>query len=317
MEREAATARLRVIGARAVEHLLAALEGVSPSQRRLILPVLEDLPDSRVLPAVLPLARDPETSMAALTVVRQHLVGATESRRLSTVDALGVIATDKDLPLSARSLAAELLAGPLAKTPALPATKGRAGQQSPSVGDEGGTTARGAAEPRAAEPRAAARLVLDEALAGRLPPSPDELRAALAREGEACSVAELQDLLGEIGQVERKTRDQIALEWAGVRAAVHVLLAARESRLGVADLRETIERWHDRLPMGFVVAIGEVGDADCLEAVAAAYERAESEWVREQMVSAFRQVMRRHALTRRHAAVKRAERRSKALAERL
>lgn len=298
MEREAAAARLRVIGARAVDHLLAALDSLSPSQRRLVLPVLEDLPDIRILPAVLPLASDPETSAAALAVVRQHLRGASDTRRTSTLVALRLVATDKDVPLSARAAAAEMLTGQLA-----PETT-RAGE-------------RARAAPSAASRAAAEEALLNAAIGGDLPPSPDALRVALAHHGEARPVSELQDLVNAIASAERTAGEHEALEWAGTRAAVHLLLAARESRLGMADLRDTVERWHDRLPMGFVVALGEIGDADSLESLAMAYERARSEWVREQIVGAFRQVLRRHSLTRRHAAVKRAERRSAALAARL
>jgi hypothetical protein len=306
VEREAAAARLRVIGARAVDHLLAALDTLSPTQRRMVLPVLEDLPGTRILPAVLPLTRDPETSAAALAVVRQHLRDASEARRASTLIALRLVATDKDVPLAARAAAAEMLGGPTAPE----ATRARPG---------GRETGRAAAR---SAPNAAARALEEQALltaavAGELPASPDVLRAALAHHGEARPVSELQDLVNAIASAERGASEHEALEWAGVRAAAHLLLAARESRLGMADLRDTVERWHDRLPMGFVVALGEIGDAESLESLAAAYERAESEWVREQIVGAFRQVLRRHRLTRRHAAVKRAERRSAALAARL
>lgn len=306
VEREAAAARLRVIGARAVDHLLAALEALSPAQRRQVLPVLEDLPDTRILPAVLPLTSDPETSAAALAVVRQHVRDASEARRASTLVALRLVATDTELPLAARAAAAEMLT----ETRAPDTTRAR---------PAGRDTERAAARPA---PGAASRAILERALlgaavAGELPASPDVLRAALAHHGEARPVSELQDLVNTIASAERTASAHEALEWAGVRAAVHLLLAARESRLGMADLRDTVERWHDRLPMGFVVALGEIGDADSLEALATAYERADSEWVREQIVGAFRQVLRRHRLTRRHAAVKRAERRSASLAARL
>lgn len=287
-----------MIGARAVDHLLAALDTLSPAQRRHVLPVLEDLPDTRILLAVLPLTSDPETSAAALAVVRQHLHDASDARRASTLDALRLVATDKDVPLAARAAAAEMLTGTTA--PEAPRVRATA-RSAPS------------AVSRAAEEQA----LLGAAVGGDLPTSPDALRAALAHHGEARPVSELQDLVKAIASAERTAGEHEALEWAGVRAAAHLLLAARESRLGMADLRETVERWHDRLPMGFVVALGEIGDADGLESLAAAYERADSEWVRQQIVGAFRQVQRRLRLTRRHAAVKRAERRSPALAARL
>ena len=106
----------------------------------------------------------------------------------------------------------------------------------------------------------------------------------------------------------------LALEWSGVRAIAHRLLAERGSRLALYDLRETLERWDDSWPVGFVAAVAAVGDATCVESVAAAYERSTSGWVQEQLLSAFRDILKREQLTRRHAAVKRAARRSPRLA---
>lgn len=301
VEREAATARLRVLGARAVDHLLAALTTLSPSQQVGIVTVLEDIADTRIVPAVLPLVADAETSLAAIAVVRAHWRDIAAPRRAAVRAALEAAAIDTTLPLDARGLAVAVLSemsssGGRRETP--PTAPSEPSHQPAPAGDELAS-------------------VLANAVAGWLPASPDLLRSALARHGTTCSAAELQDVVAAVAAEERRAAAQLALEWSGVRAAAHQLLATQHSRLGVADLRETVERWHDRLPVGFIVALAEIGDAESLESLAIAHERAESEWVREQIVSACRQVVRRHHLTRRHAAFKRAVNRAAHLASRL
>ena len=61
--------------------------------------------------------------------------------------------------------------------------------------------------------------------------------------------------------------------------------------------------------MAFLAAIEEIGDASCVETLAAAYEassRSGDTWWREHIAIAFRAIVQREGLTRRHAAVKRA-----------
>jgi hypothetical protein len=89
---------------------------------------------------------------------------------------------------------------------------------------------------------------------------------------------------------------------------VHQALAARNSRLALYDLRDSLLE-PDRLPVAFLAALEEIGDETCLETLAAAYEassRSGDAWWREHVAAAFRAIMQREGLTRRHAAVKRA-----------
>jgi hypothetical protein len=77
----------------------------------------------------------------------------------------------------------------------------------------------------------------------------------------------------------------------------------------VYDLRETIQEARGPLPVSFLAALHVVGDASCLEPLAAAYVRAPGEdarW-RHQLGEAFRAISRRDKVTRRHATVKRIE----------
>jgi hypothetical protein len=93
-----------------------------------------------------------------------------------------------------------------------------------------------------------------------------------------------------------------------VRGAAHQALAARNSRLALYDLRDSFLT-SERLPVAFLAAIEEIGDAGCLEALAAAYEESSPSgdtWWREHLAAAFRAIVHREGLTRRHAAIKRA-----------
>jgi len=96
-------------------------------------------------------------------------------------------------------------------------------------------------------------------------------------------------------------------EWRAVRGAAHQALAARNSRLALYDLRDSLLA-AERLPVAFLAAIEDVGDATCLETLAAAYDessRSGDTWWREHLATAFRAIVQREGLTRRHAALKR------------
>ena len=96
-------------------------------------------------------------------------------------------------------------------------------------------------------------------------------------------------------------------EWRAVRGALHQALAARNSRLALYDLRDSLLT-SERLPGAFVAAMEEIGDATCLDPLAAAYDessRSGDTWWREHLAAAFRAIVQREGLTRRHAPLKR------------
>jgi hypothetical protein len=95
------------------------------------------------------------------------------------------------------------------------------------------------------------------------------------------------------------------------RAAAHVTLAQRGSRLALYDLRESLEAARGGLPVEFLMAITLIGDATCLEAIAAAHSKAKPKdaWWRRHLVEAFQAVVKREQITRRHAAMKKIEKR--------
>jgi hypothetical protein len=100
------------------------------------------------------------------------------------------------------------------------------------------------------------------------------------------------------------------------RAAAHLALAERGSRLALYDLRESLNGTA-RLPVEFVAALSLVGDAGCLEAIAGAYARASEagrardDWWRQHLAGAFVTIARREKVTKRHAAMKKIEKRWK------
>ena len=78
-----------------------------------------------------------------------------------------------------------------------------------------------------------------------------------------------------------------------MRGAIHQALAARNSRLALYDLRESLLA-AERLPVAFLAALDEIGDATCLETLAAAYDessRSGDTWWREHLAQAFRAIV--------------------------
>jgi hypothetical protein len=148
-----------------------------------------------------------------------------------------------------------------------------------------------------------------EAIEGRLPPSPDQLKAAVQTFAVTAPLTDLQRLVDRIRTREGREKDaSVRREWRVVRGAVHQALAARGSRLALYDVRDSLLD-PDQLPVGFLAAVEEIGDATCIEPLAAAYEassRSGDIWWRDHVANAFRAIVRREGLTRRHVVVKRA-----------
>ena len=134
------------------------------------------------------------------------------------------------------------------------------------------------------------------------------LREAAQPRAQAAALSALQKLIDAIRAREGSVRAQAKrTEWQGVRGALHQALALRGSRVAVYDLRETIEGARGPVPVSFLAALHVVGDASCLEPLAAAYSRAgtgDARW-RHQLGEAFHAIGRREKVTRRHAVMKR------------
>ena len=131
----------------------------------------------------------------------------------------------------------------------------------------------------------------------RTAPAPRPLR---------CRAAEVVDRVRE-----REGSEPPAARVSGrlTRAAAHVALAHRGSRLALYDLRESLDAATGPLPVEFLAALSLVGDASCLEAIAGAHARARNAWWRQHLADAFRTIVAREKLTRRHAVVRKFEKR--------
>jgi len=289
--REAAAARLRVIGPRAIERLLAAYaKARTAPARTIILRVLEPIADARCVAPAREALHDPAEEVAAAgAALLRGLVDATDPRVANdALEALVAVALDGRATAEARRAAADVLRD-------LPAAV------------QAGVADALAPVPAAARraPAAAAAAVWDEAIAGRLPDRPAALREALSTHATGASLTALQKLVEAIRTREGGAGPQAA-EWLALRGAVHQVLATRGSRIALYDLRETLERSSAPLPVSFLSALHRIGDRSCLEPLAEAHAHAPAReaWWRQQLASAFQAIMAREKLTARSAAVK-------------
>ena len=303
--RETAVARLTVLGSRAVERLIAAAEsGGHADARAAAWRALEAIGDSRALePALAALAapdRDPAIGVAAAGVARVHLRGA---HGASAVDRLATVLLDQTRHETVR-LAALRALRELEPATIAPILTSLADDPSATIRTEAelksGGAKRGPDNPVATITRAAESGLPDDAGA---------LRHALSRSGEAVSLPLLLRIVERVREREASEPAAPREEWRLTRAAAHLSLANRGSRLALYDLRESLDAATGPLPVEFLAALSLVGDASCLEAIAGAHARARNAWWRQHLADAFRTIVAREKLTRRHAVVRKFEKR--------
>ena len=304
VQRESAVARLAVIGTRAVEPLLQEYTAAAPRLQSGILRALEAVGDPKALPIARAAARveHAEVALAAVGVLRVFLTSPVPERARDALDAVVALALDAARPATVRLAALDALR-------MLPPDVREAVRK--NLADDGDPEVRARAAPPARPPGSASPgddAAWLDAVEGRLPASPAVLKQALASRRGNARLTELQHLVDHLrAREQRETDVGRREEWRAVRGAVHQALAARNSRLALYDLRDSLLD-ADRLPVAFLAALEEIGDATCLETLAAAYEassRSGDAWWREHVAAAFRAIMLREGLTRRHAAVKR------------
>jgi hypothetical protein len=304
--RESAVARLAVIGPRAVEALLQAYAGAPARRQSGILRALEAVTDPRALPIARTALNSHQTELAvaAIGVLRAFLTSATPEIARDALDAIVATALDADRAATCRLAALDALR-------VLPADVREAVRKKLSEDTDPEVRARAAsALTRGTAPDGPPdeESIWREAIAGRLPATPAPLKQALAARRATARLTELQHLVDQLrGREQREPVSERREEWRALRGAIHQALAARNSRLALYDLRDSLLD-PDRLPVTFLAALEEIGDATCLETLAAAYEassRSGDAWWREHVATAFRAIVLREGLTRRHAAVKR------------
>jgi hypothetical protein len=281
--REAAIARLTIAGKRAVARLVDAYQDTIDREVQVaILRVLEAIGDERaLLVAEQALAAHGDVAVAGVAVLRELLSRPSGSADVKALDLLLALAKDGSADRRVRV-----------------AALGALEQASPDV--------RHALGPLdvSQSPNAA---LWEDAIAGQLPDDPHGLREAISDRAPATALADLRRLIEAVGVRERaagRKRDQ---QWLAVRGALHQALALRGSRVALYDLRETFEQSEGSLPSPFVGALQTIGDDSCLEPLAGAFTRAGSDgrW-QHQLAQAFREIVRRERITKRHSALRRA-----------
>ena len=301
IHREAAVARLAVIGPRAIDRLLRAYDEAADRALKLsILRVFETAGDRRTLPVARAAIRDGgDLAVAAAGVLRSLL---TSQHAAASADAL-------DALLSAALDAANDRRLRLAAIEALQDVPGDArARVAAALASEPAKDMRQAARAMSAESSAADALWRD-ALEGKLPDQPADLRELISVKAGTAPLNGLRKLVDALREREARARSG-AEAWRAVRGSLHQALALRGSRVALYDLRESVEAAADPLPPSFLAALHVVGDDSCLEPLAARWSAASAATAadarqRHQLAETFKAIARREKITRRHAAMKR------------
>ena len=271
-QREAAVARLRVMGPRALPHLTALIESTAPpSARAAALSVLEGFEEPRVIA----LARtalqelDTDVALAAIGVLRGWLTREDGTQALEAVTAT---ALDKRRDGTVRLAALDALS----ELP--PELVAPIRERAPVDGGD--------------------QPALDD---------PAALGAWLAEHGASAPLSALYAAV--TGAREREQADSLARrrdEWTRMRGAAHLALANRGSRVAVYDLRESFDRAQTPLPADFLAAAARVADESCLEPMARAWSGSKGEpWWRSRLMESAYDIVSRLKLTGRSATLKR------------
>ena len=309
--RDAAVARLTIIGARAVDRLVTLAGSTATGAARAnAFKTLEAIGDSRALDLALRALddADADVAIAAAGAARLFVRGA---RGATAVDRLTATALDRQRPDAVRLAALRSLRDLDASTIA-PLLKALAADDSPTVREDAARRRDEAADPAEMLARAADQGPVDDAAA---------LRQAIVDAGRTAPLPRLLKIVERVREREAVEPATRRAEWTAARAAAHRALAERGSRLALYDLRESLDSTA-RLPVEFVAALSLVGDAGCLEAIAGAYDRSSAagrgrdDWWRQHLADAFATIAGREKVTRRHAVMKKiANRWPAALAE--
>ena len=301
--RDTAMARLAVIGARAVDRLIALVDSsASGPARAAALQTLEAIADVRALDVSLRALADADVAVAAAAagVARLFIKGV---HGVDAVDRLTAVALDRARPDAVRLASLHGLRT-LAPSTIAPVLQALAEDPREAVradaGDEGARSRHVAIHPEA---------VLDRAAHDGPGDDPMALREAIVRAGRSVPLSLLLTIVERVRERERSDAAARRPAWTAARAAAHVVLAQRGSRLALYDLRESLDSATPP-PVAFAGALSLVGDASCLEAIASALARSaeagrgRDDWWRQHLRDAFRAIAGRERITGRHAVMK-------------
>ncbi len=270
VRREAAIARLRVIGARAVDKLAVLLrEDRQPGVRVAALKALDGVDDGRVVDLAVIALEDPDGDVVvSAAAVLRAWVSREEGTR--AIDALTGLALDTTRAPRLRHAALDALSD-------LP--------------------------PDFLQP------VIEQAGLSAAAVRPDDAAAArdwLAAHPDA-PLSELHDVIVHARDAAKQEPAPGAQQWLAVRGAAHAVLARRGSRVALYDLREAFDEARGPLPLDFLTTATVVGDASCLEPMARAWAAspAHETWWRERLADAATEIMHRTRLSGRSNVVRR------------
>ena len=278
VKREAAIARLAVIGVRAVDRLLVVFDAPETSRttKAGILRVLEAVGDARAIPLARRALQDgSDVAVAAVGALRPLLASESADVSAESLDLLMTIMLDEKVERRVRAAAFEAL------------------QDVPDVRERIGSVL---GNPPTAQTVDA---TWQDATGGQLPDRAGALREAVQLRAAEAPLGVLQKL---IDAVRARESGESAAEWRAVRGALHQALALRGSRIAVYDLRETVESSTDALPSTFLAALHLVGDESCLAPIAAAQKTSSDERWRHQLEAAFTAIVKRDKLSRKPSA---------------
>jgi hypothetical protein len=293
LRRETATARLSVIGSRAVTRLLALAgdEGAAVHARLAALGALEAIGDPRsfAIAKALTDGADVRLAVAAISVLGV-LAQADTPNADKAFDHLTGLALDAAVDSDRRVAACQALEGQPANVVS-PILEALAAESAPTV------------QAHALRAKAGAHDPIEAFETQDLPADPSVMIAIVREDGADARVTLLRALIDRVRERERATKSSATrAAWMAVRGLLHQQLAARASRLAVYDLRETLATSTSPLPVGFLAAAAAVGDIACLEPLAAAWVAGAGDaWWRDHLAEAFAAIVKREKVGRRHA----------------
>jgi len=305
LAREAAIARLTVIGARAVERLVSVIERADEraSARVAALRALEGCGDTRALEPALKAAADADADVAAagVAVIRTFVGG---SHGVAAVDGLTSIGLNQQASEAVRLEAIEAL-GDLDAVTTRPLWQTLAADPNPRIRATALKAKKGASHAAGTATEDSLALMAERGL----PDDADVLSRLLATEGASTPPAHLHRIVERVREKEAREAPARRGVWTRARGGAHVALAKQASLLGLYDLRESLESAAAALPVEFLAALALIGDASCVEPIAVAHSRATDRWWREHLADGFRAIVKRNKLTARHAVMKRIQKR--------
>jgi len=269
VRREAALARLRVLGSRALARLETLLRDGDEDARATALRALDGMEEPRVIDLALDALSDASGAVRANAVLalRPWVTREAGTRVMEGLVACALTDQAADVREAAREALSQLprdIVQPILEQPVPPAAD-----------DPPHETA---------------------AVEGWLAQHPQAPLSALHALMTRLRLAEQQ----AGGDVSR-------LQHVVARGAVHAVLATRMSAVALYDLRETFDAATAPLPLDYLTAITTIGDATCLEPLAKAWSATpvSEVWWRERLADAAAAIAARVKLTKRHAVMKR------------